>query len=40
MIESSKKTGPWRERVALAGGELDVDSTPGQGTALRFSLPG
>ncbi|MBB6017252.1 GAF domain-containing protein [Deinococcus radiopugnans] len=29
-----------RERVALAGGELDVDSTPGQGTALRFSLPG
>ncbi|WP_188972396.1 GAF domain-containing protein [Deinococcus aerolatus] len=29
-----------RERVALAGGELDVDSTPGQGTVLRFSLPG
>ncbi|QFP77888.1 GAF domain-containing protein [Deinococcus sp. AJ005] len=29
-----------RERVALAGGELNVDSGPGQGTKLRFSLPG
>ncbi|MDV6374346.1 GAF domain-containing protein [Deinococcus arenicola] len=29
-----------RERVALAGGELNVDGGPGQGTKLRFSLPG
>ncbi|GGM17743.1 sensor histidine kinase [Deinococcus aerophilus] len=29
-----------RERVALAGGALEVDSTPGQGTTLRFTLPG
>jgi signal transduction histidine kinase len=29
-----------RERVTLAGGELEVDSTPGQGTTLRFTLPG
>lgn len=29
-----------RERVALAGGELDVDSAPGQGTSLVFTLPG
>ena len=28
-----------RERVALAGGELDVDSTPGQGTAFTVTLP-
>ncbi|ACO45473.1 GAF domain-containing protein [Deinococcus deserti] len=28
-----------RERVALAGGELDVNSTPGQGTTLIFDLP-
>ncbi|GGK10927.1 hypothetical protein GCM10008955_00190 [Deinococcus malanensis] len=29
-----------RERVALAGGQLDVKSTPGQGTTLIFDLPG
>ncbi|WP_019008690.1 GAF domain-containing protein [Deinococcus aquatilis] len=29
-----------RERVALAGGELDVESVPGQGTTLVFTLPG
>ncbi len=29
-----------RERVTLAGGALEVDSTPGQGTTLRFTLPG
>ncbi|MEF2279175.1 GAF domain-containing protein [Deinococcus sp. YIM 134068] len=29
-----------RERVALAGGELEVDSEPGRGTTLRFRLPG
>ncbi|KQR27855.1 GAF domain-containing protein [Deinococcus sp. Leaf326] len=29
-----------RERVALAGGELDVQSAPGQGTSLIFTLPG
>ncbi|EYB68679.1 multi-sensor signal transduction histidine kinase [Deinococcus phoenicis] len=29
-----------RERVTLAGGELDVDSEPGRGTTLIFTLPG
>ncbi|WP_043802128.1 GAF domain-containing protein [Deinococcus gobiensis] len=29
-----------RERVALAGGALGVDSAPGQGTSLVFTLPG
>ncbi|MFC4639844.1 GAF domain-containing protein [Deinococcus hohokamensis] len=29
-----------RERVALAGGQLDVDSLPGHGTTLTFELPG
>ena len=29
-----------RERVALAGGQLTVDSAPGQGTTLVFELPG
>lgn len=29
-----------RERVALAGGQLSVDSTPGQGSAVTFTLPG
>lgn len=29
-----------RERVALAGGHLDVQSAPGQGTTLVFDLPG
>lgn len=29
-----------RERVALAGGQLKVDSQPGQGTTLTFTLPG
>ena len=29
-----------RERVLLAGGELSVKSEPGQGSELRFSLPG
>ena len=29
-----------RERVLLAGGELSVTSQPGQGSELRFSLPG
>ncbi|WP_034387204.1 GAF domain-containing protein [Deinococcus sp. YIM 77859] len=29
-----------RERVALAGGALEVDSQPGQGTTLTFTLPG
>ncbi len=29
-----------RERVALAGGVLDVESAPGVGTSLRFTLPG
>ena len=29
-----------RERVALAGGELEVDSEPGRGTAVVFALPG
>ncbi|WP_216323407.1 GAF domain-containing protein [Deinococcus aestuarii] len=29
-----------RERVTLAGGELEVDSEPGRGTTLRFRLPG
>lgn len=28
-----------RERVALAGGELTVESLPGAGTSLRFTLP-
>ena len=29
-----------RERVELAGGTLHVDSSPGQGTRLTFTLPG
>lgn len=29
-----------RERVELAGGDLEVDSTPGQGTTLVFTLSG
>ncbi|WP_293912021.1 GAF domain-containing protein [Deinococcus sp.] len=29
-----------RERVALAGGQLSLDSEPGQGTQVRFMLPG
>ena len=29
-----------RERIALAGGQLSVDSAPGQGTQVRFVLPG
>lgn len=29
-----------RERVALAGGQLTVDSAPGRGTTLVFELPG
>ncbi|WP_019585361.1 GAF domain-containing protein [Deinococcus apachensis] len=29
-----------RERVALAGGELEVESDPGRGTTLTFNLPG
>ncbi len=29
-----------RERVELAGGHLTLDSAPGAGTTLRFSLPG
>ena len=29
-----------RERVTLAGGELDVESEPGRGTTLRFTFPG
>ncbi|MFC4426756.1 GAF domain-containing protein [Deinococcus navajonensis] len=29
-----------RERVALAGGRLEVDSLPGHGTTLTFELPG
>ncbi|GGB59471.1 GAF domain-containing protein [Deinococcus soli (ex Cha et al. 2016)] len=29
-----------RERVALTGGTLDVDSSPGAGTTLTFTLPG
>ena len=29
-----------RERVALMGGTLSVDAAPGQGTQLRFVLPG
>ncbi len=29
-----------RERVLLAGGRLEVSSTPGQGSLLQFSLPG
>ncbi len=29
-----------RERVLLAGGRLEVSSTPGQGSRLQFSLPG
>ncbi|MBB5235233.1 GAF domain-containing sensor histidine kinase [Deinococcus budaensis] len=29
-----------RERVALAGGLLDVESEPGRGTTLTFTLPG
>lgn len=28
-----------RERVTLAGGQLDVDSEPGRGTTLTFTLP-
>lgn len=28
-----------RERVALAGGELEVDSAPGRGTAVRARFP-
>ncbi|MCP2013791.1 signal transduction histidine kinase/putative methionine-R-sulfoxide reductase with GAF domain [Deinococcus sp. HSC-46F16] len=29
-----------RERVALAGGELELESEPGRGTAVVFALPG
>ncbi len=29
-----------RERVSLSGGELSVESSPGQGTQVRFVLPG
>ncbi|MVN86683.1 GAF domain-containing protein [Deinococcus sp. HMF7620] len=29
-----------RERVTLTGGTLDVDSRPGEGTTLTFTLPG
>ncbi len=29
-----------RERIELAGGSLDVDSAPGQGSELKFTLPG
>ncbi|TSA84539.1 GAF domain-containing protein [Deinococcus detaillensis] len=29
-----------RERVALSGGELSVESSAGQGTQVRFALPG
>ena len=28
-----------RERVALAGGELEIDSSPGHGTAIRARIP-
>ena len=28
-----------QERVALAGGELEIDSTPGRGTSIRARLP-
>ena len=28
-----------RERVALAGGELEIDSAPGQGTSIRARIP-
>jgi signal transduction histidine kinase len=28
-----------RERLAMAGGRLDVASTPGEGTTLRATLP-
>jgi signal transduction histidine kinase len=28
-----------QERVALAGGELEIDSAPGRGTAVRAHFP-
>jgi signal transduction histidine kinase len=28
-----------RERVALAGGDLEIDSAPGRGTAVRARFP-
>jgi signal transduction histidine kinase len=28
------------ERIRLAGGEIDIDSTPGEGTRISFELPG
>ena len=27
------------ERITLAGGEFDIESTPGSGTTVRFSIP-
>jgi signal transduction histidine kinase len=28
-----------RERVAIAGGQLDIESTPGKGTTVKFNIP-
>ena len=28
-----------QERVALAGGDLEIDSAPGRGTSVRARLP-
>ena len=28
------------ERIRLAGGEIEIDSTPGEGTRIEFRLPG